>query len=267
MIKSGEIQKAANSKGVRDTQIEKDYVIDWLLLGISKNKLIVDNLAFKGGTVLKKVYFPDYRFSEDLDFTLLQEEIGDESIFHEFENIFKFIYNESRLQFSIKKKHIHSTGSLNFYISYIAPLGGSKKDLKIDITRKEYLCFDIKTRPIISNYSDLQEMAIKINCYSLSEVLIEKMTALMGRTIPRDLYDLWYLLNIEGLEITEHLQEFMIKSKNKGHNPKELLNKITGKEKIFKLQWKNNLIHQIKDLPDFELVWRGLWKHFRKIAF
>ncbi len=30
-------------------------------------------LAFKGGTALKKCYFADYRFSEDLDFTLTEE--------------------------------------------------------------------------------------------------------------------------------------------------------------------------------------------------
>ena len=29
-----------------------------------------DKLAFKGGTALKRAYYPDYRFSEDLDFTL-----------------------------------------------------------------------------------------------------------------------------------------------------------------------------------------------------
>ncbi|WP_255454060.1 MULTISPECIES: nucleotidyl transferase AbiEii/AbiGii toxin family protein [unclassified Thermococcus] len=31
------------------------------------------NLAFKGGTCLKKAYFRDYRFSEDLDYTLIEE--------------------------------------------------------------------------------------------------------------------------------------------------------------------------------------------------
>lgn len=58
----------------------KDYVLSWLLLGISKNPILSDNLVFKGGTVLKKVYFPDYRFSEDLDFTLLDNGIMNEDL-------------------------------------------------------------------------------------------------------------------------------------------------------------------------------------------
>ena len=35
MLKPGEIQKIANRLGIRDTQIEKDYVIGWVLRGIS----------------------------------------------------------------------------------------------------------------------------------------------------------------------------------------------------------------------------------------
>jgi uncharacterized protein len=69
MIQPGEIQSIAGKEGVRDTQIEKNYVISWLTYGIANNPFLKENLVFKGGTVLKKVYFPDYRFSEDLDFT------------------------------------------------------------------------------------------------------------------------------------------------------------------------------------------------------
>jgi len=31
MIKPREIQKKANAEGVRDTQIEKDYILSWIL--------------------------------------------------------------------------------------------------------------------------------------------------------------------------------------------------------------------------------------------
>lgn len=30
-------------------------------------------MAFKGGTAMKRCYFGDYRFAEDLDFTLIEE--------------------------------------------------------------------------------------------------------------------------------------------------------------------------------------------------
>lgn len=75
MIHPREINAMAASYRLRDSQIEKDYVISWILFGISKNKLLSKSLVFKGGTVLKKVYFKDYRYSEDLDFTLLMKKL------------------------------------------------------------------------------------------------------------------------------------------------------------------------------------------------
>ena len=72
MIHPAEIQRKASKEKVRDTQIEKDYILSWILTGISKNEALASALAFKGGTVLKKFYYKDYRYSEDLDFPPLQ---------------------------------------------------------------------------------------------------------------------------------------------------------------------------------------------------
>jgi len=70
MIQSGEIHRMAHKQGLGDKTIEKDYVLTWVLLAIA-NSTLKERLAFKGGTAIKKIYVPDYRFSEDLDFTLL----------------------------------------------------------------------------------------------------------------------------------------------------------------------------------------------------
>jgi len=68
VIKPGEIQKIAGGLGLRDTQIEKDYVISWVLKGISNSDYLKERLIFKSGTALRKIYFSGYRLSEDLDF-------------------------------------------------------------------------------------------------------------------------------------------------------------------------------------------------------
>ena len=81
MIKPGEIQKKAREVCVRDQQIEKDYILSWLLQGIAQHGQLSSKLVFKGGTVLKKVYFEDYRFSEDLDFTLIDDKVSNDQIF------------------------------------------------------------------------------------------------------------------------------------------------------------------------------------------
>ncbi len=78
MIKPKEIQQKAREAGVRDQQIEKDYVLSWILKGVAEHERLNQILVFKGGTVLKKIYFEDYRFSEDLDFTLIDDSISAE---------------------------------------------------------------------------------------------------------------------------------------------------------------------------------------------
>ena len=51
--------------------MEKDYVIGWMLWAIGSHPVLGSTWAFKGGTCLKRCYMETYRFSEDLDFTIL----------------------------------------------------------------------------------------------------------------------------------------------------------------------------------------------------
>jgi predicted nucleotidyltransferase component of viral defense system len=86
MIKPGEIKQKAGEVGVRDQQIEKDYMLSWILQGVSQHEQLSKTIVFKGGTVLMKTYFEDYRLSEDLDFTLLKNDITNEQIFTWFKH-------------------------------------------------------------------------------------------------------------------------------------------------------------------------------------
>ncbi len=51
--------------------IEKDYVLGWLLAGIANHPDLAATWVFKGGTCLRKCFYETYRFSEDLDFTVV----------------------------------------------------------------------------------------------------------------------------------------------------------------------------------------------------
>ncbi|MEP6904346.1 MAG: nucleotidyl transferase AbiEii/AbiGii toxin family protein, partial [Actinomycetota bacterium] len=124
MIRPKEIQQKASGAGVRDQQIEKDYVLSWILKGIAEHKVVAKFLVFKGGTVLKKIYFEDYRFSEDLDFTLLDTSIIKDQIFDWFGEIFEYIREEANIPLEIIDNNEHEDGGINFYISYTGPLGG-----------------------------------------------------------------------------------------------------------------------------------------------
>ncbi len=140
MIKPGEIQKKANAAGVRDTQIEKDYILSWILNGIAQHEKLSKVLVFKGGTLLKKVYFDDYRYSEDLDFTLIDELTNDELLVA-IGQCFEFIKEEANIDLEGIDQNDHEDGGMNFYIHYVGPLGGqgAHKRVKVDISRSEEL--------------------------------------------------------------------------------------------------------------------------------
>ncbi len=265
MIQSGEIQSIAGKEGVRDTQIEKDYVISWVTFGIANNPFLKENLVFKGGTVLKKVYFPDYRFSEDLDFTFRGKYFDIKAIKAAFSKLIEWVYEESRISLSAQNERQHDTGSYNFYLSYTGPLGGAgaNKDIKVDISQDELIYNAPEEKKIITAYSDL-EGKYSIFCYSLAEVIAEKMRSIMQRTAPRDIYDLWYLFEVEGQDVENHVFAFQDKAKHKGYDPNELSKVIEQKKKTFAKHWKDHLANQMTDIPDFNHVWRELGKHWRK---
>ena len=66
------LQEARQRLGVPWEVLERDYLLSWVLAGIGQVAALRQTLVFKGGTALKKCYFGDYRFSEDLDFSGLE---------------------------------------------------------------------------------------------------------------------------------------------------------------------------------------------------
>lgn len=265
MIKPGEIQQKARALGVRDQQIEKDYILSWILFGIAKYEQLSKAIVFKGGTVLKKVYFKDYRFSEDLDFTLLNSEITKELIFDWFKEVFEFIKEEANIPLEISDSTEHEDGGINFYISYVGPLGGqgNNKRVKVDISRSEQLVFEPVMKDVFVDYTDLEEY--QLLCYSLEEVLIEKMRSVMQRMQARDFYDIWYLLEVQGMDASFYMSEFEIKCKSKELLHTDFLKKLTERLPQYKGRWKSSMNEQIKGLPDFDQIEREVKKHLKKL--
>ena len=267
MIKTGEIQQKAIKIGVRDQQIEKDYILSWLLFGISKHEYLLKAIVFKGGTVLKKAYFEDYRFSEDLDFTLLNNETENEKIFEWFKETFEFIKEEANIPLEIITDNEHEDGGINFYISYIGPLGGqgSNKKVKVDISRNEQLVFEPVIKSAFTDYSDLEEHTLL--CYPLEEILVEKMRSVIQRMQARDFYDIWYLLEIHEMDIDFYINEFKTKCESKDLQATDFPNKLIERIPQYKGRWQSSLKEQIKDLPNFEQVEREVLRQIKKLKF
>jgi predicted nucleotidyltransferase component of viral defense system len=189
---------AAGGRRIPEAVLERDYCVAWLLAGLSRSPLR-RRLAFKGGTALKRCWFGDYRFSEDLDFTLIEDAPFD-VIRGELQPLFAEVRRAVGIAFRYDREDRPGReNSRTFYLAYEGPLPPTSagRELKVDVTIRERLVLPLRDRPVLrayDEYSDLPE-GRRVRTYSLGEIAVEKITALTdrARNEPRDLYDLWYL--------------------------------------------------------------------------
>lgn len=142
MIPQSQISKLSNrllkeqgGRRIPESILERDYCIAWFLIGLSRVPLR-NKLVFKGGTALRRCYFSDYRFSEDLDFTLLQF-LSFEELKREFELVYEEVKRASNITFGFSRNDSAThQNSYTFYLKYEGPLPAisNYKEIKVDIT-------------------------------------------------------------------------------------------------------------------------------------
>ena len=197
MIEKNEVIRIAKNENVRPDTVEKDYVLGWMLNGISQADEISDWI-FKGGTSLKKCFFETFRFSEDLDFTLKHNSPLDSGLLIKiFTDLTERLSEDvgiaffpDRFTFDVMRKE-DGACSAQGKIHYRGPLNrqNSTATIKLDLTTDEVVVLRPERRPVIHNYTDAPEGGIHVNCYAFEEVVAEKIRALAERMRPRDLYD------------------------------------------------------------------------------
>lgn len=270
MITKQEVMDFSREFGLEAKTVEKDYVLGWLLAGIANNPELINKWMFKGGTCLKKCYFETYRFSEDLDYTLIDEKHIDEKFLVEtFKQIASWIYDMvgieipiDAIRFEVYKNNAGKM-SVEGSVYYIGPLQrkGSLTRIKLDLTVDEILVLPPVMREVHHPYSDNSQTKIQANCYSFSEVFAEKIRALSERARPRDLYDVIHLYRhanpgVESAPIYEVLKK---KCEYKAI-PVPTMEHLENHPKLneLKSEWKNMLGHQLPVLPPLDNFWQEL---------
>ena len=182
--------------------VEKDYVIGWLLAGISNHSNLSKSWVFKGSTCLKKCYFETYRFSEDLDFTVINSDPQNkDNLIKAFKDVAHWIYDAIGIQIPEERIRIYpyknprGKTSTQCRIYYRGPMqpGGDLPRIKIDLADDEIVVFNPINRDVYHPYSDKPFNGIHIQAYCYEELFAEKMRALTERLRPRDLYDIVHL--------------------------------------------------------------------------
>jgi predicted nucleotidyltransferase component of viral defense system len=257
----------AGGRRVVEAVLERDYCLAWFLVGLSRSPLR-EALVFKGGTALKRCYFGDYRFSEDLDFTLAEPRQLD-AILAGLEEVYAEVQRASGIvvRFARADRKSHQN-SHTFYLSYEGPLpAASPKEVKVDITIREQLVRPVEDRPVLrgyEEYTDLPEDA-PVRVYALEEIAVEKLVALTdkARNEPRDLYDLWHLTSEGLIDFVTLIPEVEAKLAFRGRTRDAMTAEIATKEARYKKLWAVRLGQQMATLPPFDDAFRAVRRSLR----
>ncbi|MFH1664128.1 MAG: nucleotidyl transferase AbiEii/AbiGii toxin family protein [archaeon] len=238
--------------------IEKDLLLQGLLLQLSKPRYFSENFVFKGGTCLTKAYFGYYRFSEDLDFTWINQKAFEgksekqirKMLSKEINKIMEIIEKaakELELEFKPVKsdRHYVQLGGSNrfatFKLWYLPTTEERKTFIKIQLNFVDKIFLKPKKHKLKAiaekhaedfkylypKYAAMAVQAPTFYCYDLKEIAAEKIRALLTRRgfKARDIVDLHYLATkgatIKAVKMMAiEKTEFMLKYLKYGENLK-----------------------------------------------
>ncbi|MEI6492537.1 MAG: nucleotidyl transferase AbiEii/AbiGii toxin family protein [Verrucomicrobiota bacterium] len=271
MITRFDIEERVREWGLRDSVVEKDYVLGWLLWGIGTDEALGLNWAFKGGTCLKKCYLETYRFSEDLDFTVLPGgPVREEDVRPLLTRVLAKIYDASGIQFQDREPMLKTHSSGNYTqgrVYYRGPRNAPEvSSIILDLSASEKVARPTVLRKIAHAFPDELPGPAEVRCYSFEEVFAEKIRAMGERCRPRDLYDIINLFRRRDLRSVGGLvrEVLLDKCHSKGVEiPTMLTIEQSPQRAALSEEWSNMLAHQLPALPPFEAYWTELADLFR----
>ncbi|HOB85560.1 MAG TPA: nucleotidyl transferase AbiEii/AbiGii toxin family protein [Bacteroidales bacterium] len=204
--------------------VEQDLVICKALVEIFNDPYLFENLAFRGGTALNKLYLhPQSRFSEDIDLVQIKSKPIRETI--------------ERLRIQLGFLDLHqvrqklNNNTLVFkYDSENNP--GTKLKLKIEINCREHFSVLGIIRKEYMVRSEWFNGDCSLNTYLPEELLGTKLRALYQRRKGRDLFDLFKAMisvNMEPEKILLCFHEYMKSSVKTSPTRKQFIQNVESK--------------------------------------
>lgn len=203
--------EARQHLGIPWEVLERDYLLSWVLAGIGQVESLRETLVFKGGTALKKCYFGDYRFSEDLDFSGLEGvptgEAMESAVREACGAASKLLDEYAPVEIACEhytEKDPHPGSQEAFTIRARFPWQRQPQTrVMIETTVDERILKPAPTQKVIHEYGETLEAEIR--AYALEEIIAEKLRAILqhveklerrgwSRSRARDYYDLWRIL-------------------------------------------------------------------------
>ena len=268
------LQESWRQRALPSYVIERDYLLSWVLAGISAAPELRETLVFKGGTALKKCYFGEYRFSEDLDFSAREGvPVGDAMAGFMVEacaTAQRLLDDYAPIEIRCERyaeNHPHPGGQEAFQIRARFPWHRNvDTPVRVEVTMDERILWPVAQLEVNHGYGELLEAGLAV--YSLEEVVAEKLRAILQqlaqlesrgwmRNRARDYYDLWRVLRTyrDDLDLTDfrarlhekcRLRDVDFDGAEDFFDPRMVSNVGQG--------WRQSLGPLVSDLPDFGVL-------------
>jgi predicted nucleotidyltransferase component of viral defense system len=259
VITRADIVERVTEWGLTEEIVEKDYVLGWLLWGIGTDPVLSQTWVFKGGTCLKKCYIETYRFSEDLDFSVLPEgPFRPDEIDPLLQRTLARVTNESGIDFSIppRLRLRPNEASTEGRIYYTGPRRTPQPArVKLDISADETVVRPPVLQQIGHPYPDAFPNGGTVRCYSFDELFAEKIRAMAQRGRPRDLYDIVNLFRRNDLRMyPDAIRSALVEKCAAKNIAVPTAGDFSGSPLLVELEseWGNMLGHQLPALPPLE---------------
>jgi len=257
MIPLAEINKFAKKYNVSSDVIEKDYIISWILCCLTKCSLVND-FVFYGGTAIKRIYFSDHRYSEDIDL-ISENKWSIDNILNELK-VLEAAKDEANISLNIKEPENEniSRDRKIIYVEYdgYPEITGPPKEIKIDFSLDRQIFGEIETQGILKTYSDLIDCSGQLRVMTLNTILANKFGMLQdrARNEPRDVYDIWFLLiNRKKFKFDLDKIRHALKRKYNTIPSRRDIERELNRESL-STNWHNRLSHQIANLSPYDNV-------------
>ena len=251
MITKAHITRRAARDNVPAKTVERDYVLAHVIAGVAT----LENdtgLVFKGGTALRLCHFENYRYSADLDFSLVTGSIEDG---------YAAITRALELTGG-SIQGLRLTDDKPPRIAYLGPLG-RERTLKLDLADDE-LVLNTERQRLLPRWPDLPKDA-SVHVYTLAVIAGEKLRCVLQRLQCRDLFDLLLLFEEAQVSATEAATVFRPKAAHRGIEPGSFAVRYRERIDQYRKRWEAELREHVPgEVPHFGNVERRVTRHLRR---
>lgn len=252
------VKAIARRQGVDPMVIDLDHALGVVLWALTDSE--GPRWVFKGGTCLRKAYFEEYRFSEDLDFTVVgrlrvedvrerMRAIADRSARRGVE-----LLDEGMRIETIDDDY--GRESVELLLPYRGALQrrGTPRNVQFHLSADEEVLLGTARQGLLHPYEDAQELECAIECYALEEMLAEKLRAAGGQrtyAVARDVYDVAQLV-IRGADTTRALMILPRKAALKGVDMSAAADRFSRRREEYRADWDRSLVYLIGEDAGFD---------------